>query len=90
MLMGPGGMNPPLECWDGGCRQGREQRVDDPALAVSDDDDGGEPLDEDQAMENKGGAAVGYPWRALCRLKRITTHWAEYSLLSLAAVTTAA
>lgn len=65
------------------------ERVGDPALTVS-DDDGGEPLDEDQAMENKGGAAVGYPWRALCRLKRITTHWAEYSLLSPAAVTIAA
>lgn len=34
------------------------ERVGDTALAVS--DDGGEPLDEDQAMENKGGAS-GFP-----------------------------
>lgn len=35
------------------------ERFDDAALTVR--DDGGEPLDEDQGMENKGGAAVGYP-----------------------------
>lgn len=35
------------------------ERFDDAALTVR--DDGGEPLGEDQGMENKGGAAVGYP-----------------------------
>lgn len=46
------------------------ERFDDAALTVS--DDGGEPLDEDQGMENKGGAAVGCtPERAICRLKKL-------------------
>lgn len=35
------------------------QSSDATALTVS--DNGGEPLDEDQGMENKGGAAGGYP-----------------------------
>lgn len=35
------------------------ERFGDAALTVR--DDGGEPLGEDQGMENKGGAAVGLP-----------------------------
>lgn len=35
------------------------ERFEDTALTVS--EDGGEPLDEDQGMENKGDAAVAYP-----------------------------
>lgn len=35
------------------------QSFDDTAPTAS--DDGREPLDKDQGMENKGGAAVGYP-----------------------------
>lgn len=69
------------EChsWNAGMEGAGRGRFDTTALMVN--ADGGEPLDEDQGMENKGGAAVGStPERAMCRLKKTTTHWAEYSL----------
>lgn len=69
------------EChsWNAGMEGAGRGRFDTTALMVS--ADGGEPLDEDQGMENKGGAAVGStPERAMCRLKKTTRHWAEYSL----------
>lgn len=60
MTLGVDGMNstPGMLAWRGQAGQVGE-RFDDTALTVS--DDGGEPLDEDQGIENRGDAAVAYP-----------------------------
>lgn len=50
--------SPGMGGWRGQAGQAG-QSFDDTAPTAS--DDGGEPLDKDQGMENKGGAAVGYP-----------------------------
>lgn len=66
--IGVGGMNPSPGML--GWRVQVRERFDDTVLTVS--DDGGEPLDEHQGMENKGGAAVGStPERTTCRLKTL-------------------
>lgn len=59
-ILGVDGMNPTpgMLGWRGQAGQ-VEERFDDTALTVS--DGGGKPLEEDQGMENKGDAAVGYP-----------------------------